>query len=359
MKTDSAAMGNLMIKLLATSASLVLACAGIALASSPTDWADLERRIDKLDYQASQSAVPLPPLPIPSKTASQQQRIVVAQSAASLAVRVDRLENQMRIYNGQIEELNFRLRQMQEQLRRFQEDSEFRFQDLERGGKKKRRKQSRAPKPTQPSGNSSFEQLGTPPQSLGSLNGQPNFGAAANGAVASQNSGGSGPIDLSSVLGGGAAQPGATFPGSGSVTQPATQGGSQPVFLTGDPVTDYDQAYGQVLQGNYRGAEAAFRSFVGSYGQHQLASNAHYWIGESQFQQRNYRGAIETFLAAYSSFPNAQKAPDMLLKTGMSLRQIKEREAACATYEELLAKYPNASAGVRQKVRAEIKNAQC
>ena len=58
----------------------------------------------------------------------------VAQSAASLAVRVDRLEEQMRQYNGQIEELNFRVRQLQEQLQRFQEDSEFRFQDLE-GGK--------------------------------------------------------------------------------------------------------------------------------------------------------------------------------------------------------------------------------
>jgi tol-pal system protein YbgF len=274
---------------------------------------------------------------------------------------VDRLENQMRIYNGQIEELNFRIRQMQEQLRRFQEDAEFRFQDLERGGaKKNRRKQSRAPRPVQPQNGQNFQQLGTPPQSLGNLNGsvrpgQPNFGNAANQAI-----GGSRPIDLSTMLKGGAAGPSATFPGSGTVTNGISNAPSGlSASLTGDPVTDYDQAYGLVLQGEYGQAEGAFRRFIAAYDSHHLAANAHYWIGESQFQRRDYRQAIETFLGAYSAYPRAQKAPDMLLRTGMALRQIREREAACATYEELLAKYPNASAGVRQKVRSEIRNAKC
>lgn len=361
------AMGILMIRTFATATAFLLVGAGLSFAANPTSWSELEQRVSTVETQMQRA--PVPPLPIPSgsivQTAPSQKRIVVAQSAANLAVRVDRLENQMRIYNGQIEELNFRIRQMQEQLRRFQEDAEFRFQDLERGGGKKRRKQSRSSQPSQPAPNQSFQQLGTPPQTLGSLSGnvpagQPSFGSAANQAVGG--AGGSGPIDLSTMLNGGAAVPGATFPDSSAVNSGAGTNrapSNLSASLTGDPVTDYDQAYGFVLQGAYGQAEGAFREFVAAYGTHRLAANAHYWIGESQFQRRDYRGAIETFLSAYSAYPTAQKAPDMLLKTGMSLRQIKEREAACATYEELLAKYPNASAGVRQKVRSEIKNAKC
>ncbi|MCV6600184.1 MAG: tol-pal system protein YbgF [Cohaesibacter sp.] len=354
-----------MIKHLATATAFLLVGAGLAGAANPTgtDWQVLEQRVRGIEGQMRRA--PVPPLPVPSAPVladTSQKRFVVAQSAASLAVRVDRLENQMRVYNGQIEELNFRLRQMQEQLRRFQEDSEFRFQDLERGGKKKRSKQSRAPKSQKSTQNQTFQQLGSPPQSLGSLNGAgaglgtgAALGQAANQAL--NGSGNSGPIDLSRALQGGAAVPGATFQGSNPVGNAPANNVS--ASLTGDPVTDYDQAYGLVLQGAYGPAEGAFRQFVQAYGSHRLMANAHYWLGESQFQQRNYRGAIETFLSAYSAYPKAQKAPDMLLKTGMSLRQIKEREAACATYEELLAKYPNASAGVRQKVRAEIKSAKC
>lgn len=305
-------------------------------ASSPQDLTDLAGRVDTLEYQARQNGIKLPPMPIPDTG----ERIQLAQSAASLAVRVDRLESQMRQYNGQIEEMNFRIRQLQEQLRRFQEDSEFRFQDLERG-KKKRKSSSNQTQPASPS----FQQLGAPPASLGSLtqDQMSNDSPANNSAPVT-----GGPIDLSSMLAGGAAP----AIGADNAALPVSN-------LTGDPATDYDMAYGYVLQGDYKNAEAAFQQFLQAYGNTRLAPNAHYWIGESLFQQTNYRKAIEVFLDAYSTYPNAKKAPDMLLKTGMSLRQIGEREAACATYEELLDKFPNASAGVRRNVQREIKANQC
>src|SRR5690242_15272390 len=43
------------------------------------------------------------------------------------------LEDQLRQMNGKIEELNFQILQMQEQMRKQQEDNEFRFQQLEGG----------------------------------------------------------------------------------------------------------------------------------------------------------------------------------------------------------------------------------
>ena len=45
--------------------------------------------------------------------------------------RITALEEQVRSLSGTIEELNFQILQMQEQMRKMQEDNEFRFQELE------------------------------------------------------------------------------------------------------------------------------------------------------------------------------------------------------------------------------------
>ncbi|WP_291828371.1 YbgF trimerization domain-containing protein, partial [Bosea sp. (in: a-proteobacteria)] len=55
-----------------------------------------------------------------------------AQDAADLVVRTSRMENQIRQLSGQIEQLQFENRRLSEQLRKFQEDVEFRLN--ERGG---------------------------------------------------------------------------------------------------------------------------------------------------------------------------------------------------------------------------------
>ena len=52
-------------------------------------------------------------------------------SAQVVDPRILQLEEQLRQLNGRIEELNFQMLQMQETLRRQQEDNEFRLQQLE------------------------------------------------------------------------------------------------------------------------------------------------------------------------------------------------------------------------------------
>src|SRR3954454_4808369 len=52
-----------------------------------------------------------------------------AQDAADFVVRMNRLENQVRQMSGHIEQLQFENRQLKDQLRKFEEDIEFRFQE--------------------------------------------------------------------------------------------------------------------------------------------------------------------------------------------------------------------------------------
>jgi tol-pal system protein YbgF len=54
-------------------------------------------------------------------------------SASDVVVRMEALEHQIRQLTGQIEQLQFRNQQLEQQVRRSQEDNEFRFQEL--GGK--------------------------------------------------------------------------------------------------------------------------------------------------------------------------------------------------------------------------------
>src|SRR5688500_14552317 len=54
-------------------------------------------------------------------------------------LRVQQLEEQLRQLNGRVEEMSFQILQMQETLRKAQEDNEFRFQELEGGGKTKKK----------------------------------------------------------------------------------------------------------------------------------------------------------------------------------------------------------------------------
>src|SRR5258707_6019053 len=55
-------------------------------------------------------------------------------SASDLVVRLDRLENTIRQLTGSIEQLQYRNQQLEQQLRKMQEDVDFRFQEQGKGG---------------------------------------------------------------------------------------------------------------------------------------------------------------------------------------------------------------------------------
>lgn len=102
--------------------------------------ADLSGRIDRLenDLAHARSEMQLaqlynqPPANIPGGDSGSFNG--AGQDTAGLDVRVDRLENQMRTLNGQIEQMQFDIQRLDDQLRKFQQDVDFRFQDSGHGG---------------------------------------------------------------------------------------------------------------------------------------------------------------------------------------------------------------------------------
>lgn len=234
--------------------------------------------------------------------APRDQNVVVAQT--DVAERLNQAEARIRELTGQVEELNYRLRQIQQQL---------------------------GIQPADPAPTASIAApAAPPPQELGQLTIE---------APSNQ------PIDL--------AAPVDNRPTSGSDI------GTTKIVSLGVPSADYDQAYSAILAGDYALAEVAFRNFLANYPSDARTPDARYWLGESLFARGQYDNAADEFLAGYKANPEGGKAPDTLLKLGLSLAGLDEREAACSTYAEVLRKYPDASKSLRDRVVAEQAVASC
>ena len=108
--------------------------------------------------------------------------------------RVTALEEQIRQLSGTIEELNFQILQMQEQMRKMQEDNEFRFQEIEgkrsdSGGGQNNRATAEKPRsqnvePAAPGANATASAAPVQPQTEASAPVQPQGDAAAAPTIA-------------------------------------------------------------------------------------------------------------------------------------------------------------------------------
>ncbi|CTQ55042.1 tol-pal system protein YbgF [Roseibium album] len=275
------------------------------------------------------------------------------------AVRIGQLEERIRVLTGHIEQLSFQMRELQDQMRRMQEDNEYRFQQLEGGSPGKR---SEVLPGLAPDGTPQTGTLVAPGGGVATLpaNGSgdgnwDNTGGYEEGSGLPSN----GPIDLSALAKGienipGTGQDIAPDPGLATDDDVIAN-----VIGSGDPRTDYDQAYSLAVNGDYAGAQRGFQTFIDNYPDSEFVANAQYWLGESLLAQQNYREAADAFLKTYTDYPRSSKSPDSLLKLGVSLRGLGEAEAACATFSELLNKYPDAAPAVLSQARDERSRAQC
>ncbi len=314
-------------------------------------------------------------------------------SASDIAVRLDRLESQIRQLTGTIEQLQYRNQQLEQQLRRMQGGADDRFQQL--GSKSAPAPQTAiSPPPVSAPAASSIPAQPAPvrdasgrrsdefdpaqhPNAPGvgrTLNGEAGIAPPPMQARSEPPLGAPGgrmagaPLDLSTMTGGSPRAPmqGGLIASAGSQLPPppprnpgAT--GQQLATLppSGSPQDEYDLAYGYVLHKDYALAEQAFRDFLKKYPSERLAPDAQYWLGETLYQRQRYRDAGESFLAVTTKYEHSGKAPEALLRLGQSLAAMHQKEAACATFGEVARKYPHASTGVKRGAAQEQKREHC
>jgi len=304
---------------------------------------------------------------------------------ADPAMRIERLERQLRQLTGQNEELQHRNRLLEQQLRQLQ------------GGMPAQQAAIPGTSPSapvdQPGGRPPQYQAANPPaygnrppapieQPTAALSRgrgdafDPTRNPNAPGAPRALG-GGQLPISEDGAVG----APGGRNPGEplnlSNVGRPAPSGGYPPPAATGadnqsslqpglttlppsqSPRDEFDLGIGYMQRKDYALAEETMRNFARRYPNDPHVADAQYWLGESLFQRQKYRDAAESFLTVTSKYDTSAKAPDALLRLGQSLAALKEKEAACAALGEVSRKYPRASSSVKHAVDREQKRVKC
>ena len=128
---------------------------------------------------------------------------------------------------------------------------------------------------------------------------------------------------------------------------------AQATVTPGSPEAQYQAAFNLLKEGKYDQAATALRDFLAQHPQHELASNAMYWLGEAHYVRRDYPAALAAFEGMLKNHPGTRKSPDALLKIGYCHYELKRYGPARETLARLVQDYPDTPAAVEGKARLE------
>ena len=246
-------------------------------------------------------------------------------------LKLSEIENQFQELTNKFEEINFKLDKLSNRMSKVQADNQIRFQDLENVVSS----DATTNKLTKKTNNEQKEVLpgSSKPQDLGSISYKD---TATNETSQKTNS-----VDSTALV----------------VTE--TFQAEEKILPNESPDKQYQFATSFLKVGDYSTAERAFREFVDTNPEHNLAGNAQYWYAETFRIRQLYTDAASAYLEGYQRYPKGEKAPINLLKLGVSMVQIGEKDQGCKMINGVEEQYPEANQSVIQKAKYESQKFEC
>ena len=245
-------------------------------------------------------------------------------------LKLSEIENQFQQLTNRFEEINFKLDKLSNRMSKVQADNQIRFQDLENGlstdGKNKKVSKKNIENNEELPGSSQ-------PQDLGSVS----YKDTATNETTQQTQS----IETTATI----------------ITE--TFQSEEKILPKESPKKQYEFATSFLKVGDYSTAERAFREFVQSNPEHDLAGNAQYWYAETFRIRQLYTDAASAYLEGYQKYPKGEKAPINLLKLGVSMIQIGEKDQGCKMINGVENQYPEANQSVIQKAKYESQKFEC
>jgi len=246
-------------------------------------------------------------------------------------LKLSEIENQFQQLTNRFEEINFKLDKLSNRLSKIQADNQIRFQDIENaftsknGIKKISKKKIDKDNDILPGSSE--------PQDLGSISYKDTSTNETKQKIQS--------VETTASI----------------VTE--TFQAEEKILPDEDPNKQYEFATSFLKVGDYTTAERAFREFVLSNPNHELAGNAQYWYAETFRIRQLYTDAASAYLEGYQKYPKGEKAPINLLKLGVSMIQIGEKDQGCKMIIAVEKQYPKANQSVIQKAKYESQKFEC
>ena len=244
-------------------------------------------------------------------------------------LKLSEIENQFQQLTNKFEEMNFKLDKLSNRLSKVQADNQVRFQDLEAAFNSGEAVKNITKNTTQ----ENILPGSSTPQDLGSVSYKDTLSNETTQKIES--------VETTASI----------------VTE--TFQAEEKILPNDTPDKQYEFATSFLKVGDYPTAERAFREFVLSNPEHQLAGNAQYWYAETFRIRQLYTDAAAAYLEGYQKYPQGEKAPVNLLKLGVSMVQIGEKDQGCKMINGVEKQYPKANQSVIQKAKYESQKFEC
>lgn len=215
---------------------------------------------------------------------------------ADLSFQFSEIQRQIRELTGQIEEHDFKLKQIQDRQRDLYRDIEYRLSNLSTSGKVKL----------------------TPPKD----NKVKPLADATNPKDA----------DISN-------------------------GGNQDQNASSLARREFERAFALVRNKKYQESIVAFQAFLKNHPATSYSANARYWMGQVYLVQNSLDNALEQFTLLTSEFPNSTKTANAMLKLGDIYVKQKKWTAAKAYYNRVAENYTGAKQQLAKNGLQKIREA--
>ena len=246
-------------------------------------------------------------------------------------LKLSEIENQFQELTNRFEEINFKLDKLSNRLSKVQADNQIRFQDIE--GSITSGDFSNKISKNKLNENDNILPGSSEPQDLGSVSYKDTETNETSQKIQS--------VETTASI----------------VTE--TFQAEEKILPNEAPTKQYEFATSFLKVGDYPTAERAFREFVLSNPDHELAGNAQYWYAETFRIRQLYTDAASAYLEGYQKYPKGEKAPINLLKLGVSMVQIGEKDQGCKMINGVEKQYPKANQSVIQKAKYESQKFEC
>ncbi|KAF1013689.1 MAG: tol-pal system protein YbgF [Burkholderia sp.] len=114
----------------------------------------------------------------------------------------------------------------------------------------------------------------------------------------------------------------------------------------------FNAASQQFHAGDFKGAAASFRTFIGKYPQSPYQPVAQYWLGNAQYALRDYQGSTATWRALVKTFPQHPRTGDALVAIGTNQLEQGQKAAAKRTFKQVVSQFQGLSSA--QAAQAKI-----
>ncbi len=250
-------------------------------------------------------------------------------------LKLSEVENQFRELTNKFEEINFKLDKLSTRLSKIQADNQIRFQDIETNLSSTKTSDIENQLSSKPKTDEQKILPGSSqPQDLGTISYKDTETKETSQQIQSVET-------------------------TASIVTETFQSEEKILPQELNPKGQYEFATSFLKVGDYSTAERAFREFVLSNSDHELAGSAQYWYAETFRIRQLYTDAASAYLEGYQKYPKGKKAPINLLKLGVSMVQIGQKDQGCKMINGVELQYPNANQSVIQKAKYESKKFEC